>query len=1026
MAQTQVTGKVTSSDDGSALPGVNVVVKGTTLGTVTDADGNYSLQVAGDATLVFSFVGLVTQEVAVGGRTTIDVSMVSDAQQLSEVVVVAYGTAEKRSFTGSFGEVRAERIANRPLTNVSNALVGTVAGVQTDAASGQPGSAPDIRIRGITSINGDNSPLYVVDGVPYSQGISNLNPNDIESIVVLKDAASTTLYGNRAANGVVLVTTKRGVSGRTQLNVRIEQGATSRAIPEYERVNAKDYYALFWEAYRNSLSITGTTPEPTANQMATDEIAGLLGYNPFNVPGDQIVSNTGVFNPGARLLFSDLDWFEPLTQSGSRGDYNINMSGGQGDTDYLVSIGYLDEKGYIVNSDFERWTTRLNLNTKPMSWFKTGLNLSATYTESKNARTGNSAAIVNPFGFARFMGPIYPVYLHDPVTGDFILDDSGNRIYDLGQEDQIRPSGGRPGRHVIQETLLNQDHYKRTVISGRTFGEVTFLKNFSFRANVGIDLYSIYQLGYDNKIVGDGAPSGRANRLHSTETTLTANQLLNYTKTIGDKHNVDILVGHESFSFVDNQFSGSRQGQITDGNTELINFTDINSVTSSTSDDAIESFLARVEYDYEGRFFFSSSIRRDGSSRFSPDTRWGTFPSVGVSWRMETEPFISNIEWIDALKIRSSLGSTGNRPTGFYPNQGLYALGFNNAGEPGFLQSNLANDVLRWEKNIQHDIGVDFSLFNGRLNGTLEYYSRVSKDLLFDLPLPISSGSPDGTITKNIAEMRNRGFEITLSGDVYSSGGFKWNVSINAATFSNEITSLPVDEFVSGTKKWKEGHSVFDYWLREWYGVNPENGATLYRLNTDANTYSDITDVIVGQDTLTQNASRAAFHYNKSAIPDLSGGITNTFTYKNLTLTVLTTYQIGGYVYDAGYATLTGGFDYGAAIHKDVLNRWREPGDISSVPRIDIANTQNSGAASDRWLTSATHLNLRQVTLSYSLPQSLLGKAGIQRSTFYLSGENLKLFSKRQGMNVNQQFNGVTSNVYIPSRVFTAGLTIGL
>lgn len=1022
-----VSGKVTSAEDGSTLPGVNVLVKGTTSGTVTDSDGNYTIQVSENVSvLVFSFIGLATQEVSIEGRTTIDVQMATDAKQLSEVVVVAYGTADKRSFTGSFGEVAAASIEKRPLTNVSNALVGTIAGVQTNAADGQPGSAPDIRVRGITSINGSSSPLYVVDGVPYDQGISNLNASDIESMVVLKDAASTTLYGSRAANGVIMVTTKRGQAGKPRLNLRAEYGATSRAIPEYERVNAKEYYALFWEAYRNSLSITGTTPEVTANQMASDNIASLLGYNPFNVEGTQLVSTEGVFNPSAELRYNDLDWFEPLTRNGSRSDYNISYSGGVSNTDYLVSVGYLNEKGYIINSDFERWTGRLNLNSKPLNWLKTGLNISATYTESKNARTGTSAAIVNPFGFARFMGPIYPVYLRDSTTAEFILED-GKKIYDLGQEDQIRPSGARPGRHVIQETLLNQDLFKRTVISGRAYVEAEFLKNFSFRTNVGVDLYSLYQLGYDNKIVGDGAPSGRASRTHSTETSLTVNQILNYSKTFSEVHNIDVLVGHESYLFVDNQFSGSRQGQITDGNTELINFTDINSVTSSTSDDALESYFSRVEYDYNGRFFVSASVRRDGSSRFSPDVRWGNFFSIGGSWRMENETFISNISWIDALKLRTTFGETGNRDVGgFYPNQGLYALGFNNAGEPGFLQSNLANNDLTWEKNAQFDIGTDFVLFNGRLNGTLEYYNRVSKDLLFNQPLPISSGSPDGTIAKNIAEMTNRGFEITLSGDILRLGDFQWNLSINASTFKNEITDLPVDEFVTGTKKWKEGQSVFDYWLREYYGVDPANGSPLYRLNTDANTYSEPNDIVIGNDTLTRLQSRAAFHYNKSAIPDLSGGITNTVKYKNLTLTILATYQIGGHVYDAGYQSLMGAFDYGAAIHKDALQRWRSPGDNSNIPRIDIANTTNSGAASDRWLTSATHLNLRQVTLNYDLPQSLLSRAGIQNASFYISGENLKIFSKRQGMNVNQEFSGVTSNVYIPSRVFTVGLSIGL
>jgi TonB-linked SusC/RagA family outer membrane protein len=788
-----------------------------------------------------------------------------------------------------------------------------------------------------------------------------------------------------------------------------------------------------WEAYRNSLSITGTTPEPTANQMATDNISGLLGYNPFNVPGNQVVANDGTFNPSAQLLYNDLDWFDPITRQGSRGDYNIDYSGGTENSDYLVSLGYLNEKGYIINSDFERYTGRLKINTAPLKWLNTGINLSATYTESKNARTTGSTAFVNPFQFARNIGSIYPVYEHDPTTGAFILDDAGNKVYDLGFGPPARPAGASPGRHIVQETELNQDLFKRTVVSGRSFLEAKFLKNFSFKTTVGIDLFSFYDLGYDNKIVGDGAPSGRANRTSSTETTLTLNEILTYKKTFSDVHNVEVLVGHENYSFVDNQFSGSRQGQIVDGNNELINFTDINSVSSYTIDDALESYLSQVQYDYNGKYFLSASFRRDGSSRFAPDVRWGNFYSVGASWRLESEGFISSIPWINALKLRTTYGETGNRDVfalndvgRFYPGQGLYALGFNNAGEPGYLQSNLANADLRWEKNTQYDVGTDFTLFGGRLNGSIEYFNRTSRELLFNLPLPISSGSPDGTISKNIAEMSNKGFEIQLSGDVLRLGDFKWNLNVNASTFKNEITDLPVDEFVSGTKKWKEGQSVFDYWLREYYGVNQDNGAPLYRLNTEANAYSEPNDIVIGTDTLTSIQSRAEFHYSGSAIPDLYGGVTNTFSYKNVSLSVLTTYQIGGLVYDAGYQGLLGGADYGDAIHKDALNRWQKPGDVTNVPRVDVANNTNSGATSDRWLTSASHLNIRQITLNYNLPKSLLNRIGMQNANIYVSGENLKLFSKRQGMNVLQSFTGVTSNVYIPNRVISVGLAIGL
>lgn len=1020
-----VAGQVTALEDGSTLPGVNVTIKGTSMGAVTDSDGRFALSVPGDdATLVFTFIGLKNVEVQVGARNVVNIQMENDITQLSEVVVVAYGTADKKSFTGSLGEVSSDQITKRPLTNVANALTGTLSGVQTNVSSGQPGSAPDIRVRGIGSVNASNSPLYVVDGVPYDQNINNISPDDIESISVLKDAASAALYGARAANGVVMITTKRGKEGKSHLSVKVLQGVTERAIPEYKRVSAEQYYPLMWESYRNSLSISGTTPVATANQMASNNISTLLGYNPFNVPGNQVVQTDGTLNPNAKLLYHDLDWYKPITRTGKRQDYNINYSGGNANSDYLVSVGYLNEQGYIINSDFERWTTRLNINTKLLPWLKTGANVSATYTKSKNARTDGSASYANPFNFSRNMGPIYPVYMHDATTGAYILDADGNAIYDLGNGIPARPSGASPGRHIVQETLLNRDAYKRTVISGRGYTEATFLKDFTFRANFGVDLANEYQSTYDNKIVGDGAPAGRASRTSITDATVTLNQLLTYRKTLMEKHNIEAMIGHESYSFVRSQFTGSRQGQITDGNDEFANFAVTNSLNSSTDQYAVEgAFISRVNYDYNGKYFLSGSMRRDGSSRFAKESRWGNFYSVGASWRMENEDFISSITWIDALKLRTSYGQLGNDNIGgYYPSQGVYDLGFNNGSDPGYILARLSNKSLTWETSTSFDVGTDFVLFNNRISGSLEFFNRKSTNLLFDVPLPLSSGIPNATISRNIGAMYNRGVEINLSGGVIKLDDFSWNVNVNASTITNKLTKLPQKEIISGTKKLQEGKGIYDFWLREYYGVNPANGAALFR----ANTYDETKDVIIGNDTLTADQSRARFHYNKSALPDVYGGITNTLKYKNFTLSVLLTYQIGGYVYDAGYQALLGSTEYGESLHADALKRWQKPGDITDVPRLDIANNVNNGATSDRWLTSATHLNLRQITLNYDVPKSVLSKLGVHNASVYVSGENLKLFSKRQGLNVTQNFTGVTSNSFIPSRVLSVGLNVGL
>ncbi|WP_236705199.1 SusC/RagA family TonB-linked outer membrane protein [Hymenobacter sp. AT01-02] len=403
-----VTGRVTDAITGEGMPGVTVHLKETSTAAPTDEQGNYSINVpAGGGTLVFTFIGYLNKEVTVGSQPTINVSLASDSKTLNEVVVVAYGTADPATYTGSVTQIGAEKLAQRPVTNITNAIAGQAPGVQVSAGSGQPGSGPDIRIRGFSSVNYANDPLYVVDGVPYTAGLSNLNTEDIASISVLKDAASTALYGSRATNGVVMITTKKGKKDRVQVNLRALQGVSSRAIPEYERVNAYEYYPLMWEAYRNSL-VSATVTRAQASQRATADIKGLLGYNPFNVPNNQIVLQDGTLNPDAQLLWEDdLDWEKALTRDGSRSDYTVSFNGGSEKSDYYVSLGYLNEKGYLIKSDFERFSGRMNVNTNLTNWFKAGVNINYTLTNSNQANTGSSTGFVNPFFFSRGIGPIY-------------------------------------------------------------------------------------------------------------------------------------------------------------------------------------------------------------------------------------------------------------------------------------------------------------------------------------------------------------------------------------------------------------------------------------------------------------------------------------------------------------------------------------------------------------------------------------------------------------------------------------------
>ncbi|GGK61033.1 SusC/RagA family TonB-linked outer membrane protein [Rufibacter glacialis] len=1022
-AQTRtVTGRVTDAATGEGMPGVTVQLKESTSAVPTDVNGSYSIGVPNaGGTLIFTFIGYTNKEVVIGTESTVNVRLVGDAKSLNEVVVVAYGTADPATFTGSVAQIGAEKLAQRPVTNITNAIAGQAAGVQVSGGSGQPGSGPDIRIRGFSSVNYSNDPLYVVDGVPFTAGLSNINMEDVESISILKDAASTALYGSRATNGVVMITTKRGKKDRIQVNVRALQGVSSRAVPEYDRVSAFEYYPLMWEAYRNSL-IRGTTTKEQASQKATNDIKGLLGYNPFNVPNSQIVLPDGSLNPSAQLLWADdLDWEKALTRDASRSDYTVSFNGGSEKSDYYVSLGYLDDKGYLLRSDFERFSGRMNVNSNLTNWFKAGVNMNYTLSNSNQASTGSATGFVNPFFFSRGIGPIYPIHQHDPVTGAYVLDANGQRVYDLGGSSPTMTRPVYPGRHIVAETEWNDFLYRRNVLGGRTYGEITFLKDFKLTGNFAVDITNYEQQTYENTVVGDGAPAGRAGRELYNLTSFTANQLLNYSKTVGGVHVFDALLGHENFSRKFDNLTGSKSGEIVPDNTELQNFGTTNSFNTFSEEHKIESYFGRANYTFDEKYTLSGSYRRDGSSRFYKDVRWGSFWSVGASWRLDNETFFTMPTWIDMVKLRASYGQVGNENIGdYYAWQALYTLGRNNAAEPGFSQATLGNRALVWEKNNSFDVGVEFALFSNRLNGTVEFFNRESEDLLFEVKLPLSTGV-DSRI-ENIGAMYNRGIELRLAGDVIKTNDFTWNLDINWTTFKNELTKLPYVELVTGTKKYKVGEDMQAFWLREFYGVDPDNGNALYR----AINYNETNSKIIGSDTVTFLANNARYHYAGSAIPDFSGGITNTFTFKGFSLSALITYSVGGKFYDSEYAGLMNHGTYGSAMHRDMLGRWQNPGDNTRVPRLEVGNTANLAAASDRWLNDASYLNFRSVSLNYNIPAGFVSKLRLRNVNVFATGENLGFITKRKGMNVAQNFNGTTSAVYVPSKNLSLGINLSL
>lgn len=1020
----EVSGVVTSADDGLSIPGVSVIIKGTTIGTTTDFDGKYTISVSeGNQILVFSFVGMKTAEMPVNSNT-INLVMESESIGVDEVMVVAYGTAKKESFTGSAGVVGAEKLEERTLSSVGQALEGSTTGVQVASTSGQPGSAPAIRIRGFGTLNGDASPLYVVDGSQYEGSLADISPEDIASMTILKDASSTALYGSRAANGVVMITTKRGKKnqGKVKIDFKAVTGIVDQAIPHYETVGAKDYYELMYQSYKNALIHGASTDPAVAAQTAATGIFDKLAYNPFNVPNDQIVDANGVINPNASVIAKSLDWYDPIEQTGYRQNYNLSASGGGEKHDYFFSVGYLDETGYVTNSDFERINTRMNINVTPKKWFKLGTNMSWSFTKKGLASTtdGNTS-FGNPFRFARYMGPIYPVYVIDPSTGDYILDASGKKQYDHGSS---RPTN--VDRHIVAELDYNYNETKTNIISNRSYAEFNIIEGLKVSTNVGIDVQSYHQSDFENNIIGDGAPDGRYNETRYTQTALNWNQLINYNTKIGEDHNIEVLLGHESYDLNYSEMYGMKSKLNVTGINEFDNFVTPISLDGFTSEKKSEGFFARGKYNFQNKYYVEGSFRRDGSSVFHPDVRWGNFYSVGATWRMDQEAFIQNLTWIDQLKFRVSYGEVGNDRIGdersdYYGYQALYAP-HPNAGESGLRWSTVGNQDLTWESNNQFDIALEYTVLNNRLHGAVEFYHKISEDLLYNMPLPSSMGLDSQP--RNIATLYNQGFEISLGGTIVDSEDFKWDMEIQASTVKNEITEIP-DPFVNGSKRWAKNHSVYDYYLYDFYGVDENTGEALYQVweeDENGNTSKKFDEN--GNPVLSNDEQDAGKGYTgSSSIPDLFGSVSNTLKYKEFQLSFLFTYALGGKILDYNYRDLMHEGAYGEALHVDMKKAWMQPGDKTNIPRLQNGNT-HLAPTSDRWLTDASYLSLKNVNLSYTFPKSKIKDLGINSLKIFATGENLFMLTERKGLNPQEAFSGTTSNVYLPSRVVSFGVNV--
>jgi len=1025
-----INGTVTSTEDGSPIPGVSVRAVGAQGVAVTGNDGKYSIRVASSAkSLQFAFLGFASKTVNLTGSNTVNAALESDTRNLEDVVVtVAYGTSKKGAITGSVSNINAKDLEKRTVTNLTAALQGSAPGISVAASNGQPGSSAGIRIRGFGSFSASNTPLYVLDGSVYDGSIGDINQNDIESISVLKDASSSALYGARGANGVVLITTKRGKGNKPVVTASIVQGFSERGIPEYDRVNAFEYYPLVWQGIKNNLMYTATPAlsEAAASTKASSDVFTNLVYNPFNVPGNQIVGTDGKINPNASLLYDDFDWYGAMARTGKRTDANLSLSGRNDKTDYFVSMGYLKDQGFNIKSDYQRFNARVNVNSQVKSWLKTGLNVSGSFTNANTANdafTGSGSSFINAFSFARGIGPIYPVHAFDAAGNPIMNSLTGSQWYDYGLQPgaQSRPSGASPGRHVVYETLLNEYLTRRNQVSARTYVEVKFLKDFTFVPTFSVDLRNNNGNTYQNPTVGDGqTQNGYKSQSNNTILSYTFNQVLNYNKTIGD-HAFSALVAHENYDYNYRTFNASRTGIILQGNTEFANFVNSNSSGGQADNDRIESYFSKFTYNYKEKYYLDASLRRDGSSRFSPDSRWGTFFSVGGGWAVNKD-FFQNVSWLDDLRLKASYGQVGNNQLdGYYLDRAFYDLGWNNGTEPGSLLISAANPALKWESQNTLNTGATFSLFKRRLYGEVEYFKKTVSNLLFSVPQPLSD--PVTSINQNIGSMYNTGVEIMLGADIVKTKGFSWNLLTNWTVLKNKVTKLPAETptIVSGTKRREVGYDYYQFWLRQYAGVDPADGSALYVPDYNTTILPANKRTVNGVEYVTTQ-SNALFDRSGTAIPDLMGSFTNTFSYKNLSLSVLVNYQIGGKFYDSVYAGLMTTSSYGSAYSTDLLNAWTQTNTTSSIPRADFGNSTNISAASTRWLIDASYLAIRNVNLSYSLPQAWLKKIDVSNARVFVTGENLHLFSKRKGLNPSESFDGTNSNLYPQARILSVGL----
>ncbi len=1031
---TTVTGTVLTAEENEPIIGASVLVKGTTVGTVTDLDGAFTLDVPSNSkTLVVSYVGYETKEVAVSRNVRVLLGASSEA--LDEVMVVAYGTTKKSSFTGAASTVRGENLQKMQVSNISKSLEGAIAGVQTAASSGTPGSSASIRIRGIGSISSSQEPLIVVDGVPYEGSLNSISTQDIESLTVLKDAAANSMYGARGSNGVIIVTTKGSKSGKATINFEARYGFNARGVKPYDVMTEPgEYYEMMYESYRNSL-IPSMGYAGASQYAAQNLISGNLKYNVYKGVADNAIIDplTGRLTSaasGAARKWTD-DWNKEPFEKGTRQEYNVNIAGGNDQTQAYASLGYLSDEGYVANSNFERISARVKVDQKIGQFVKVGGNIAyANTTQNTFGDTGSNYS--NIFMFSQNIAPIYPVYLYDQ-DGNLMYDEKGNVRYDYGSE------YGRPYAAEQNPLAVAKENIRDVVkdnLSSRGYIDINFLKDFKFTMNIAYDVFNSNETSFATPIGGDAlSVGGRGYKYATRRGALNINQLLNWTRTFNDNHNVTVLLGHETKNDHYDYMYGHMTNFADPTNPDFSNAAQYQGLSSYSAEYALEGYFGKAEYNYANKYYLTASLRRDGSSIFHEDNRWGTFWAIGGSWRAKEETFLKDVEEIDNLKLKASFGTQGN--DNILDNDGykiwkaysdLYTVERVD-GEAAFSKTMRGNKDLTWEKSNNFNVGVELGLWD-RIDVNADFFIKETKDMLYASPLASSEGSPS-YIYRNEMDMKNTGIEFDVNALIIDNGTWKWDVSLNGTHYKNQLTKLPVskpaseypDGYQAGMYWRKLGGSLYDFYAYEYAGVDAETGLPLYNKYL-TNENGDETGEIETTSDITKATRRQT---GKSSIPKMVGGLATTVEAFGFDLTVQTAFQLGGWVYDSSYSSLMNPGDAGTTFHKDMFNRWTPNHTNTDIPALSYQTQDNSisnGNYVDFYLTKASYFSLRNITLGYTLPKNLTKKAQIERLRIYLTGDNLWLQSARKGLDPRLYFNGDTNFAYSALSTYSIGLNL--